>query len=744
MEYNDEAWNFAKDFDENWLTSISESQSGLIPLDLVKQSKQWFEYLPMNPPSKSRYRCKVCNKHAKKFKVKPQFMPHMGRDEGLLFDTPERNEKEIRDHEKNPTHLKLKERLKEDQQNAGLFNDISYIEKSRTLITSKVMLSVYSAVKHMGASFQSMEHLVDLQEINGLDMGSQCKTAATLTNMAASISKTMHNRLITSLQQSSSPISIIVDGSTDKSNKHLLAVLFQTLEEDVPVTYYYGLLELKTDETAEGQTDVLMDKLKTDLLFPQIKNRVISFVSDGASVMTGKKQSMAKLLKKEFGPQLISVHCGAHRVELVYGNAMKEFDSFSKIEEESNFLYSFYSRSHKRFGWLNDYLKENDYKPFKLNYIDEVRWVASHRSAVKKIYDHLPELIGHLTEIVNNREPTPSESLKKTKKKAQQIFDFLTDKNAILLMVFNLDAQAVFQKQSLVFQSNEESVISYSGAKQEMIAGMNSLRYMDDESDTKKFLASTTCDDGEPCGTIQGYEQSRVATWTYAVGETIRLENKANTKFDKLSEIKTGYLDTIEEKLNKYFPEIGIMDFDMLDQRLWQDDITEDQVKDKFVSITKELRWTRPRVLGKEFFRLMNQIRASNEWCTTQKSKPNWFWSSILKNSEFTMSDGLKNIIRAAMVIPVGSAAAERTFYQMNYIKTKQRARLTPATIDHICRIRMNGVDARCICMEKYTDEYLLTHEPCDPLFDRNTKKFKRSNDEDDYNTKPLKSNIFD
>ena len=80
----------------------------------------------------------------------------------------------------------------------------------------------------------------------------------------------------------------------------------------------------------------------------------------------------------------------------------------------------------------------------------------------------------------------------------------------------------------------------------------------------------------------------------------------------------------------------------------------------------------------------------------------------------------------------------------MNYIKTKQRARLTPATIDHICRIRMNGVDARCICMEKYTDEYLLTHDPCDPLFDRNTKKFKRSNDEDDDNTKPLKSNIFD
>ena len=75
--------------------------------------------------------------------------------------------------------------------------------------------------------------LIDLQEINGLDMGSQCKYAATLTNMAVSISNSMHNRLKTSLQQSSSPISIIVDGSTDKSNKHLLAVLFQTLEEEL-------------------------------------------------------------------------------------------------------------------------------------------------------------------------------------------------------------------------------------------------------------------------------------------------------------------------------------------------------------------------------------------------------------------------------------------------------------------------------------------------------------------------------
>ena len=108
----------------------------------------------------------------------------------------------------------------------------------------------------------------------------------------------------------------------------------------------------------------------------------------------------------------------------------------------------------------------------------------------------------------------------------------------------------------------------------------------------------------------------------------------------------------------------------------------------------------------------MNLIRASTKWCTTNESTPTWFWSSILKNQEFVISDGLKDLIRTAMVIPVGSAAAERTFYQMNYIKTKQRARLTPKNIDHICRIRMNGPDVRCINIHLYTfpGHCLYTH----------------------------------
>ena len=77
-------------------------------------------------------------------------------------------------------------------------------------------------------------------------------------------------------------MSLIVDASTDKGNTHQLAVLFHTLENEVPTTYLYGLLELGTDQGAEAQTRVLVDQLKEDNLFDHVKEHIISFVSDGA------------------------------------------------------------------------------------------------------------------------------------------------------------------------------------------------------------------------------------------------------------------------------------------------------------------------------------------------------------------------------------------------------------------------------------------------------------------------------
>ena len=553
----------------------------------------------------------------------------------------------------------------------------------------------------------------------------------------------MHNRLLDHIRSSPYPISIIVDGSTDISNNHLLAILIQTLEDEMPMNYYYALVKLQTDESAESQTQALIDKLTTDNIYEAVQSKIVSFVSDGASVMTGKKQGMATRLKKAF-PKLISVHCSAHRIELVFGNSMEEYDSFQKIEAEANILYSFFSRSHKRFGDFQNYLSEHELNEFNLHYIKKTRWVASHRRAMEKIFENLPEIIGYLEEVVQRR--VTSESDKQSKKKAEKVLNFVSDKNAVLLIAFNLDAQNVFVEQSLAFQSDDDSIISLSHSKQNMIAGIDSLRYMHDDSVTKKFLSSTVCDDGQACETIQGYEQSRTVSWHKSNGQTARFDRKNVKMFDKLSEVKEGYLNKIMELLHQYLPEIEIMDFDLLDQRMWQDQLTEKQVQDKLVSISKELKLPTPtrmgNVVGTELYKLISEVKASPQWCRIQDSKPNWFWSDVLKNDNYIISEDLKNVIRSAMVIPLGSSSAERVFGILKYAKNAYRSRLSVENTDHTCRIRDNGPNVKQIGMRAYCLIYLQDNARCDPLFPQ-PKRSRPSDDDLDMDEKRSHSNIF-
>ena len=87
------------------------------------------------------------------------------------------------------------------------------------------------------------------------------------------------------------------DGSTSRGNRHYLAVLLQTMEKLRVVTYFYHLIEIPLDETSVGLTTVLVNQLKTDKLYETIKNNIVGFVSDGASVMVGVKSGMDKILR---------------------------------------------------------------------------------------------------------------------------------------------------------------------------------------------------------------------------------------------------------------------------------------------------------------------------------------------------------------------------------------------------------------------------------------------------------------
>ena len=74
----------------------------------------------------------------------------------------------------------------------------------------------------------------------------------------------------------------LVDGSTDLTQDHYMAVLFQyvTKQGDVAVEFY-KLIEVKLDESAEGHLEVLMAALKEDDLWNIMKSGRLSAVVSG-------------------------------------------------------------------------------------------------------------------------------------------------------------------------------------------------------------------------------------------------------------------------------------------------------------------------------------------------------------------------------------------------------------------------------------------------------------------------------
>ena len=123
-------------------------------------------------------------------------------------------------------------------------------------------------------------------------------------------------------------------------------------------------------------------------------------------------------------------------------------------------------------------------------------------------------------------------------------------------------------------------------------------------------------------------------------------------------------------------PEIRANDFDLFDQRLWDNevDIVPATIKLKMKSVLTELKFQTPRgvgfiTLGKEYLDLVKKIRDSAIWCTINQDQPSMFWANILRDVSMTMTLTLRCIIRSALAIPASSAAAERLFGMLNYIK---------------------------------------------------------------------------
>ena len=105
--------------------------------------------------------------------------------------------------------------------------------------------------------------------------------------------------------------------------------------------------------------------------------KIVIFTSDGAVVMLGKRNGVAKLLKN-FVQHIIEQHCVAHRKELGIDDALSKVSLMQNIEALVGTVYIMFSRSSVKKQRLYAFAQAFGHNLISFKAIHDVRWLSRH------------------------------------------------------------------------------------------------------------------------------------------------------------------------------------------------------------------------------------------------------------------------------------------------------------------------------------------------------------------------------
>ena len=102
------------------------------------------------------------------------------------------------------------------------------------------------------SAFNQHETIVALQKVHGINFATHYSGVNSPVQITHSISLQFYERFINNLLWNNENISVILDSSSDLKRKYYLTVLFQTIEDNRVILYFYRLIPLGSDEIANG------------------------------------------------------------------------------------------------------------------------------------------------------------------------------------------------------------------------------------------------------------------------------------------------------------------------------------------------------------------------------------------------------------------------------------------------------------------------------------------------------------
>lgn len=562
------------------------------------------------------------------------------------------------------------------------------IDEGVLAVTARMMRTVFTEVKN-NVPLASHPEIVNLQKANNVDLGIHHFDRQSATRMMEFISAEMHRRLIDHLLSKNSPVSIILDGSTDVSFRHFLIVYFQAMEDNVPIVYFYKLVETADDETAAGYFNSLKRSFIEEErdLYGYLKSNLIGFASDGASVMMGRNHGLITFFQSYVDNPIYSVHCMAHRLQLAITRCFNTFEYFKEFESVINNVTRFYSgNGYKRRSHLRALSVELNEAIYEMNYIYKARWISSELKVLNNIQKMWHLLVTDLLDISKDEENFSLEA----RLVAEYLNTYLRGKNFLLLFHFLTDVLEHLSRWSRQMQQRTGLLIDFADFSEKVKNSFEILKTKNGKN-LVAFLHNCLCPT-QACETTDKYDDTPQVFFN----RVELIQDHRTFAVPWLVNIRDEFLSSLIDEVESYFPSGQLKNFDIFKPSNLpsKEEETFTYGTSEVYSICNFFQWNDCKGLQDDWIALLQSMMKSDRYCDgkNKESSSYAFWAQFSK-SDIAWTEKTRQLINTILVLPIGSADAERGFSIMNHIKTSRRTRLTSSHLNDIMRIRINGID---------------------------------------------------
>ena len=701
-----------------------------------------------------------------------------------------------------PARVCLPQRARVDWRNPRL----------RVCTDYRTIRTVHTIVKRQ-LSLNDMYHLLELQSANGLvvsfdhsNVGGDVEAGGLSTWLKAGANvfkqqqvQRAQSPLVLKLFPDGTPFSFMGDGSNDRSLVEQEAVVLRFLGGDGRAyNTFFDLATLDLTQSADGLSpdaaciaacyakslDAL-DENKGFLFGSAWRSAAVGVSFDGASVMLGAQNGVAKKIADMTDTHLSVIHAVAHVQQLSNADAFADIDYYPGWRETVQEVYKHYSFSGKKRFSLEAVATELGDKLLKIGGVHGIRWAASLARTLKSLMTDLPAVVVDLERTVKNdlgleyTQLTPSSAFVKktfTHVFAHESTGRRTPYRALVKCVVpNPNGVTANDRFIIVYRNNSTLEMS----KAELIAKLTNLEderlkedprwQLRDKLTDWRFCAFTAV-------MLDVHEQLAILSKSYqsnslVVFDISRNLNKTLRSLKKIKDIKgpeeTSFLaacaedddaqclrtcqlyqveagtsafkadrealiDSLSnhliERFQKVLDDPVLKAMAAFDHRMWP---SEDKLLEKACIDEIELLYstyssffkaeTETKTLVLEQWSDMKSMISSEAGLKSRKFHDLWSHMLVHFCDEYKL---VLRLVSIALLIPCDTSECERVFSLMNDLKTAERNRLGQANLTHLMIWHLCSKDRSCaeLDVRPILDEFVRLAGPQGRKTHRGTK----------------------